>query len=305
MALLDGGGATDAAQAAAQASSAAEGLSGVPSSFIQNPPFDARLGKRGAVDANGNFTTLGRELVQRGAIITDTTYTSSHGAYCLNFQFNPTSFEHTSALNQSIPAQLTPSYAGESMDWLTMSSNAGQAVSFNLLFDRTFETWQQDVNNPASMSGCLVDIKTLYTMLGMYHDLTQSADPSVDNTTAAGTATAFSTTVDPLQVFQLTPMSPMWAVPVWVIFGPLMSYYGLIQSLDVTFTHFTQQMIPVRATVGVAMQILPKSDASYANVALSNATTQRRSMVVGGSLDSPNANMTLPNPYGPAIGRLR
>ncbi len=267
--------------------------------YIQNPPFDSRLGKRGAVDSLGNFTTLGREYVQRGSIVTDTSQPGVGGNsnYCLNFQFNPTSFTHSTSLNQSIPVQMTPSYPGEPTDWMQFAANMGSGVSFNLLFDRTFETWvNPDYPDRLASEGVLVDVKTLYAMLGMYHNFTYAApDTSTDAGTLAASLGQQSSTdtstsqvggTDPAQVQQLSPTSPMWGIPVWAIFGTMMSYYGIIQSVDVTFTHFNQRMTPVRATVGLSMQVLPKTDASFASAASAGAALSR--------LPTPGGNGTGP-----------
>lgn len=213
--------------------------------YIQNPPFDGRLGQRGAVDATGKFVRLPREQVLRGFMMTDMARVDG-AKYLLHFQFNPTSFSHSAALSANIPTQSMPDQGGEGSNWMSFIANTGQSVAFNLLFDRTYETWDSTATTFAGEQGVLADVKTLYAMLGMY-GTSDETDPNLQKS------------VDPAHVDQLTPKSVLsGGNPVWVNFGPLMSYYGIIQSIDVTFTHFTQKMTPVRATVGLSMALIPR-----------------------------------------------
>lgn len=218
--------------------------------YIQNPPFDARLGQRGAVDSDGNFVVLPREMVQRGFIIQDIPQ-SDGKKYLVHFQFNPTSFTHSASLSAQIPTAGTPDQSGQGTDWMSFIANTGQAVQFSLLFDRTYELWQSDGQSFAGTQGCLSDIKTLYAMLGMY-----------GANTAANNSPDTIASVDPAALAQTTPLSVMTGGdPVWVNFGStLLSYYGIIQTLNVTFTHFTQKMIPVRAAVDIGLSVIPKKE---------------------------------------------
>jgi hypothetical protein len=53
---------------------------------------------------------------------------------------------------------------------------------------------------------------------------------------------------------------PMVLVPSWLYLGPPSSgmfYYGYIQSWDVTITHWTQFMVPMRCTINCTFQMLP------------------------------------------------
>lgn len=217
--------------------------------YIQNPPFDSRLGQRGAVDSEGNFVVLPREQVQRGFIIQSQPQ-SDGKKYLVHFQFNPTSFTHSASLSAQIPTAGTPDQSGQGTDWMSFIANTGQAVQFSLLFDRTYELWQSDGQSFAGTQGVLADIKTLYAMLGMYGAGTQANDP---------TAIA---SIDPSALAQTTPLSVMTGGdPVWVNFGStLLSYYGIIQNVNVTFTHFTQKMIPVRAAVDIGLSVIPQKE---------------------------------------------
>ncbi|WP_020142231.1 hypothetical protein [Terracoccus sp. 273MFTsu3.1] len=214
--------------------------------FISNPPFDSRTGSRGAVDSTGKFIQSSREKLKRGYIITDKP--SSLGKrYLLNFQYNPTSFSHSASLQTDMSA-LGVDTNGKDVDWASFMASTGQSVDFSLLFDRTYETWIYNKDKPASAQGVLADIKTLYAMLGLYY----TSDAS-----GGGGATG-----DPLSIATLSPTGVLQATPVWVSFGPLMQFYGMIGGVNVTFTHFTQKMTPVRAAVNLSLTVLPRSEDS-------------------------------------------
>lgn len=215
---------------------------------LSNPPFDSRTGRRGGVDSTGKFIMMTRDMLKRGYMITDVEGQNGR-RYALNFQYNPTSFAHSASLQADIPTLGTEDGgSGQGKDWSAFVANSGQSVDFSLLFDRTYETWVTDKSKPASLQGCLADIKVLYAMLGLYY-----------STSAAGGG---GTVQDPLTIGVLSPTGVLQATPVWIYFGPLMQYYGIIQSLNVTFTHFTQDMTPVRAAVNLSMAVLPRGGAS-------------------------------------------
>lgn len=214
---------------------------------ISNPPFDSRTGRRGGVDSTGKFIMMTRDMLKRGYMITDVAGQNSR-RYALNFQYNPTSFAHSASLQADIPSLGTEDGgSGQGADWTAFVANSGQSVDFSLLFDRTYETWITDKNKPASLQGCLADVKVLYAMLGLYY-----------SSSAAGGG---GTVQNPLSIGVLSPTGVLQATPVWIYFGPLMQYYGIIQSLNVTFTHFTQDMTPVRAAVNLSLAVLPRSSA--------------------------------------------
>ena len=58
--------------------------------------------------------------------------------------------------------------------------------------------------------------------------------------------------------------------PVYVYFSAnVLRYFGYISSLDIEYTHFTQNMVPNRATVGVSLTLM--IDPAY--TALGNSTS--------------------------------
>ena len=67
-----------------------------------------------------------------------------------------------------------------------------------------------------------------------------------------------SKAVNPRAIMQMTPTAAHMFRPVWAIFGPLLKYYGNINSVTVEYTHFTQAMVPNRCAVQIGMQLIPK-----------------------------------------------
>jgi hypothetical protein len=214
--------------------------------FVTNPAFDARTGARGAVDSKGNFILSSRAKLRRGYIMSADKGNDGK-RYLLNFQYNPTSFSHSASLQADIPVLgADDGGSGQGGNWTAFVANSGQSVDFSLLFDRTYETWSYDSKKSASVQGVLADIRLLYAMLGMYYDSTTFTEGGGGKVAVPGANTT------------LSPTGVLTAKPVWVSFGQHMQYYGIIGSLNVTFTHFTQTMTPVRAAVSLSLSVLPR-----------------------------------------------
>lgn len=210
--------------------------------LIQNPPFDGRAGTRGAVDDQGRLLMLPRSLLRRGYMANRDP--DSHGnRYLVNFQFNPTDFTHSMSANSEIPlGGFNDGGSGQFGDILKAAPDSGQSLSFNLLFDRTYDAWVYD-GSYAATQGVLTDIKTLYGLFGMY------------------TSKQSGTYQDPSTV-SLAPTGLMQPRYVWISFAPGLAYFGVVQSCDVQVTHFTQRMVPVRAAVNLSIAIFPTDGTS-------------------------------------------
>lgn len=236
--------------------------------FVTNPAFDARTGSRGAVDSKGNFILSSRKKLRRGYIMSADKGTNGK-RYLLNFQYNPTSFAHSASLQADIPALGADSGGtDQGSNWTAFVANSGQAVDFSLLFDRTYETWSYDSKKVSSVQGVLGDIKLLYAMLGLYYTEDNFAEGGGGDVRAPDINTT------------LSPTGVLTAKPVWVSFGQHMQYYGIISSLNVTFTHFTQTMTPVRAAVNLSLSVLPRT-AESPTVALTQTLTHILDVAAG------------------------
>lgn len=190
---------------------------------LRNPPFDKRI--TSLAPAGGRPFSLKRgKLVSKADSVTG-------AAWTLHFLYNPSTIEVSHAVDMELlsEAERSPfdvsSYQGDSLSQVTWS----------LLFDRTYETWDRSyANKPAGKYGVYSDVRALYGLLGM-----------VKQTNISG--------IDLL-------ISPMTVVPAQVYFGGAgsLSYYGRIESATVQYTHWTSKMIPNRAVIGLSFKIFPK-----------------------------------------------
>lgn len=173
------------------------------------------------------------------------------------------------------PQAITASFATESTNTQAamLYSNPGasdilaiplsQSASWTLYFDRTYEVNfnrpNNTVNDPAVI-GVQADIVQMMQFTGMLSNV------------AAGLSTVKYPTVNKGGV--------MMNIFAWVYFGQntnhpggpysrtiaenRLGYYGFVQAWDVTYTAFTQNMVPYRATMDVTFQMLPSTSASQA-----------------------------------------
>lgn len=199
-----------------------------------NPPPDKRLNS--ILSKTGS--TLRQGLIQQ----TDDWVKSRGGVgvrrqrfpYTCRFLYNPPVVNVSYGIDmgalsagQLTAEQLTadPVYAG-------MTS-----VGFSLLFDRTYE-----MMGPTHTAGDLRQV-------GVYRDIA-----ALENVVGVR---------DGLIDGEEVMLGNMKAVPVYILFGgggtgrgsvPGLAFAGVIQSLNVTYTLFSQNMIPMRATVEVGFQ---------------------------------------------------
>lgn len=183
-----------------------------------NPPFDPRMRRIGSP-----LNLTGR--IQRGWI-------QSTDGKRVNFLFNPSQLDltHTvdpdAALNpaQKIDGDLNP-------DYVYTASSTG----VRLLYDRTYELFSPDSSgktNFANKYGVWADVAAWYTFVGMLRRMPTAWDDS------------FIT-------------APPQYNPAWLFVGPSMAYYGWVNSINVTYSHWTQAMVPSRCAVDIGFQILP------------------------------------------------
>jgi hypothetical protein len=119
-------------------------------------------------------------------------------------------------------------------------------VGFSLLFDRTYETWDRKYNgHRAGELGVYDDVLALYHIVG----ITAPATWRLREVTSGRSKKGHMATM---------VVSAMVYTPVWVYFGGPLKYYGVISSLGITYSHWTQNMIPSRCGVDISMSLLPK-----------------------------------------------
>lgn len=188
-----------------------------------NPPFDKRI--------TSLAPAAGRPVNLKRGKLKSMDPDASVG-WTLRFLYNPSTIEVSHSVDMDLlsDAERSPfdvsSYAGDSLS----------VVSWSLLFDRSYETWDRSyANKPAGKYGVYADVRALYGLLGMVKQ-------------------------KPINGLDLI-ISPMTVVPAQVYFGGerSLSYFGRIESATVQYTHWTTKMIPNRAVIGLTMKIFPKS----------------------------------------------
>lgn len=248
-----------------------------------NPPFDMRM---------NTTPTAGSQPVQKGYMVTaETTLPGDSQNKGIRFLFNPSTI--------SLDYQATDSLidaANRPGDGAVVNPNVG-TCNFELLFDRTYELWTRNggliqynadnMANPldtpelASWIGVLADINAFRLLTGILPD----AEVGLNTTADVG---------------------PMLWQPWWVYLtgggqGDLQSLalhlYGYITNLSIQITHWTWDMIPARAVVGLTMSLSTKDPAATMLAADAEAAG-----IEGGGTAPPGA-LEDAGPPGATVGR--
>ncbi|WP_411087784.1 hypothetical protein [Streptomyces sp. 061-3] len=170
--------------------------------------------------------------------------------YMLNFLYNPSAV----SVNHSTDAanQVMPPYTRSDLDDGVPLVAAGGTLSFGLLFDRTYE-----MSDPTKFDtvegtyGVMADIHVLYNLVGINTTQEAQAADGEDKPTSGNV----------LGIMQMSP--------VWCRFGQArhsfkdklpnlsrMEYFGYINNIGITYTHFSQRMTPVRCAVDISMTLM-------------------------------------------------
>lgn len=252
------------------------------------PGFDQRITKLSSPVGNSGVTKL-----QRGYMVWDVSqsyppgYSKGNGPAFVYFLYNPSSIQASYQIQTSgaNAAQMFPLSADSAQVHVPLS----QQVAFTILFDRTFELWGtvgRAKNSEVEKIGVDVDVRALRQFCGMYVGVKAGAIPG--GAAAAGIGTATGTAGGLSQGL-------MGMVLGYVFFaakGQGLSYYGYCDSWEVTYTHFTQEMIPMRCSVSVSFTLLPPPvQQSSAN---GNINTTSTSASSGGIFPTPTGNAPAP-----------
>ncbi|MEU9857281.1 hypothetical protein [Streptomyces sp. NPDC047974] len=192
------------------------------------------------------------------------------GPYSLLFHYNPSVINVSHSLDMANAPM--PSYTRSDLDTGTPLVAGGGQLTFSLLFDRSYET--SDATQQGTFVGdlgVLHDIHVLYNMVGMNLPVGPWGAESSDGTflgdivakirETLSTSTAASDSRAAIGVMQMHPVWIHFMNPRSTTFRSLpnmsrMSYFGYISSINITYTHFTQRMVPVRAAVGLSVQLM-------------------------------------------------
>jgi hypothetical protein len=172
---------------------------------------------------------------------------------------NPTTVESSYAIPDS-GAQASLIYPN-ALDQSDLRLPINQYVSFSLLFDRAYDLWgayRDDGtpryqnwaagNNP-QVVGCWADILQLQQYTGQNVDYS----PGTGGASLAGTGKkgGANTLAGHQGILQM--------IPGWVFFGAPTSlhYYGFVSGYNVTVTHWSQFMVPMRCAIDISFTLLP------------------------------------------------
>uniref|UniRef100_A0AAU3I986 Uncharacterized protein n=1 Tax=Streptomyces sp. NBC_01393 TaxID=2903851 RepID=A0AAU3I986_9ACTN len=222
--------------------------------IVDNGSFDPRITTIPTIAREGG--TYNQNLT-RGWVIQESAVKGTR--YRCNFLYNPSVVSVSHVINTNVLADQN------AIDPNDVSQKSGailplqSSVSFSLLFDRTYELWDSthisgDTRYDVATMGVAYDVLALYKITGIASTVSIKSDGQADDHV---TETSFSK-----GSFTKGATGPMLWVPVYVVFGEHLDYYGVIQELDVQYTHWTTNMVPSRCQVSITMQLLPKNTAS-------------------------------------------
>jgi len=194
------------------------------------------------------------------------------GRDIIHFLFNPSTVSSDYNVgNASLQAAMMYTVPGDSGNLL--SPLLQQTVSWQLYFDRTFELKyggnSSAVNDPAVI-GVEADIYQFKQFTGV------NAMLNKQQANLAATNTSVVNNLGSQIANQVTTGGIMMMIPSYVFFGNAlaqmtqnanssnfgavgaqMSYYGFISEWTPNYTHFTRNMIPIRASISVSFTMLP------------------------------------------------
>lgn len=272
------------------------------------PPFDGRILRIfGPLGAPTGTTTPGTTpfaggFIQRGFMSWDpnTKWSNPYGqdntwagAPKVLFLYNPSTVEASYSID-NIGAQSTLMFPVATSDSNTsLVLQLSQTVGFTIMFDRTYEMNTGSASAQMKALGCEVDVLAMKQFTGMFSQIgsanVQSGDPTSGNPflgSAAGGSGGTSTAISGLNAALNTANPNSGAVlqgimayqPSYVFFGaPQASicYYGVVSSWDVQYTHFAQNMVPMRCVIDVSYTLLPPPTTSVANDAGATSASQK------------------------------
>jgi hypothetical protein len=216
---------------------------------IAQPAFDPRITTLAFPLQGGKYGSL-----KRGFMIWDQVLPGYSGKAQVDFLYNPSQVTANYSMSDSSVGASLLFPTGFNDTNLRVPLN--QSVSWSLLFDRTYELWggydslglpQGSVgpgqNNP-SVVGVLADIRQMQQFTGM------NVAYSTGNT-----ATTSPSSNSQLAGYQ----GIMQLIPSWVYFSDANNlwFHGYVSEWDVTVTHWTQYMVPMRCVIDVTFTMLP------------------------------------------------
>lgn len=164
----------------------------------------------------------------------------------VQFMYNPPSITVTHQTATSSPELANSDTLSGDSNLGDGSADSGYLSAFaatlgstgvELLFDRTYEVWNEGPRTTRGKYGAYTDVHALYRLLGI-------VDINNDINISGGYA------------YPSKPLTPVQRV--WLELGDGLRYYGFPTNLDVSYTHFSDTLVPTRCSVslGLALSVL-------------------------------------------------
>lgn len=220
-------------------------LQGQPGvSLYQNPPFHPNITNLSGTQLTASNLRPDRELYR--GLITTRGFGSSKPAYRVNFLYNPSTISEARGIDET--SEILPAAERNPLDPSQYRVGLNGAVSFNLLFDRTYELWDASyVNTDEGTYGVYADVNAFYNLLGI-------------NSLNVQSPVALGTGIYSVDKYAMVVQGNMTMTPVDLYFGyksnGALKYFGYISQFDVTYTHFTQKMIPQRCAINIGFTLM-------------------------------------------------
>lgn len=184
--------------------------------------------------------TNNKDYLRRGYMVWDKTPKLPPGysqAATVEFLFNPTEINASYSVQFQGAAKQYPNLN----DTALLRTGLSQSVSFTLLFDRTYAFFNNKGGDLAAL-GVDVDVRQMRQFTGMY--------VAAKNQAQANGGASFT-----------VAQGIMAQIPSYVFFSGVVShgliYYGFVNAWDVTYTHFSNKMVPMRCAIDVSFTLLP------------------------------------------------
>lgn len=280
----------------------------VKSNVYTQVAFDPRINKQPllqgvshtASGSDGKYSFNVQGGLARGFIVQAASQAQADGAlYGCAFLFNPSIVTLQHGLDSNATALTLPQYRRQAADTGVYLVGLASTLDVSLFFDRTYEVntaatsngayshygplgflpetqyeaSQILVNDDPRLVGVLADIRALYRVVGMTDPIPGVQWTNDSNQSVTATITG---PMQQMPCYMMLAANMLDNVPYW---------YGYIDSLGITYTHFTQAMVPMRAQVDIEMTLLP--DATAASTAVAVNGSLPGSTLQGGTLPNP------------------
>lgn len=217
---------------------------------FSNPAFDSRILAVGGANRSVNpslsqdYNSQGKSL-HRGMMVSGSGINPSNTSniqYTVNFLYNPSTINDSRSLDLNNTMTL-PAYARDQQDPGQYAVGMNAAISFSLLFDRTYELWDKSyAGTLQGIYGVRGDVEAFFNLVGINQ-------PVVQTTLLGGSNNS------------IIVQGPMQMNPTMLYFGThsrgALTYYGYINALSIDYTHFSAKMVPQRCGISVQFILLP------------------------------------------------